>query len=90
VLLDQLAGRADAIRQELGIDLRVRAIANSRAMHLAERRVDLRRWRQDMDSAAPFDLDQFLEHVQTDTLPHTMIVDCTSSEHLAGRRLIPL
>jgi aspartokinase/homoserine dehydrogenase 1 len=83
VLLDQLAGRADAIRQELGIDLRVRGVSNSRTMHLAHRRVELGRWRDQMRIAAPFELDGFLQHVQTDTLPHTVIVDCTSSEFLA-------
>ncbi len=85
VLLDQLETRVAAIRQELGIDLRVRAIANSRTMHLADRRIDLGRWRQELDSAAPFDLEAFLGHVQTDTLPHTVIVDCTSNEQLARR-----
>ncbi len=85
VLLDQLETRVAAIRQELGIDLRVRAIANSRTMHLADRRIDLGRWRHELDSAAPFDLDAFLDHVQTDTLPHTVIVDCTSNEQLARR-----
>ncbi len=83
VLLDQLGARAEAIGQELGIDLRVRAIANSKRMHLTHRRVELRNWRQVIEKAAPFDLASFLEHVQTDTLPHTVIVDCTSSEHLA-------
>ncbi len=85
VLLDQLETRVAAIRQELGIDLRVRAIANSRTMHLADRRMDLGRWRQELDSAAPFDLEALLGHVQTDTLPHTVIVDCTSNEQLARR-----
>ncbi|MDP9413263.1 MAG: bifunctional aspartate kinase/homoserine dehydrogenase I, partial [Pseudomonadota bacterium] len=85
VLLDQLETRVAAIRQELGIDLRVRAIANSRTMHLADRRMDLGRWRQELDSAARFDLEAFLGHVQTDTLPHTVIVDCTSNEQLARR-----
>jgi aspartokinase/homoserine dehydrogenase 1 len=83
VLLDQLAARVAAIRQELGIDLRVRAIANSRSMHLADRRIDLGKWRQQLETAQPFDLEAFLGHVQTDTLPHSVIVDCTSSEPLA-------
>jgi aspartokinase/homoserine dehydrogenase 1 len=36
-----------------------------------------------MERGGSLDLERFLEHVQTDTLPHTVIVDCTSSEHLA-------
>lgn len=82
-LLDQLAERADAIRHELGIDLRVRAISDSRMMHLAARRVEIKKWREQMNGTVPLNLDAFLEHVQTDTLPHSVIVDCTSSEQLA-------
>ena len=83
VLLDQLASRVKAIRDELGIDLRVRAVANSRAMHLAPRRMELGDWRADLAAAPPFDMEAFVAHVHTDTLPHTVIVDCTSSDYVA-------
>jgi aspartokinase/homoserine dehydrogenase 1 len=85
VLLDQLAERLDVIREELGVDLRVRGIATSRAMQLDERRIDLKDWRGKMTGAPSFDLDGFLDHVQTDALPHTVIVDCTSDEAIAHR-----
>ncbi|MDT9600745.1 bifunctional aspartate kinase/homoserine dehydrogenase I [Sphingosinicella rhizophila] len=83
VLLDQLAARLAAIREELGIDLRVRAIANTRTMRLDDRRIDLTDWRDRAEGGEPFDLERFLGHVQTDSLPHSMIIDCTSSEALA-------
>ncbi|MDB5699243.1 MAG: bifunctional aspartate kinase/homoserine dehydrogenase [Alphaproteobacteria bacterium] len=85
VLLDQLADRVAAIREELGVDLRVRGVATSRTMRLDERRIDLSGWRGQLKDAPPFDVDDFLDHVQTDALPHTVIVDCTSSEDLAHR-----
>lgn len=85
VLLDQLADRVAAIRDELGVDLRVRGVATSRKMRLDERRIDLADWRGQLQDAPPFDIDEFLDHVQTDALPHTVIVDCTSSEDLAHR-----
>jgi aspartokinase/homoserine dehydrogenase 1 len=84
-LLDQLGARVAAIREELGIDLRIRAIANSRTMHLADRRVDLEGWRDRLGGSEPFELEAFLAHVQTDSLPHAVVIDCTSSEDLARR-----
>jgi len=85
VLLDQLARRIDAIREELGVDLRVRGIATSRVMRLDERQIDLKDWRGKMKDAPAFDIDEFLAHVQTDALPHTVIVDCTSDDGIARR-----
>ena len=84
-LLDQLGARVAAIREELGMDLRIRAIANSRTMHLADRRVELAGWRDGLDGGQPFDLETFLAHAQTDTLPHAVIIDCTASDDLARR-----
>ncbi|HKT14077.1 MAG TPA: bifunctional aspartate kinase/homoserine dehydrogenase I [Allosphingosinicella sp.] len=84
-LLDQLADRLGAIREELGVDLRVRGIASSRAMRLDERRIALEDWRGQMKDAPDFDIDSFIDHVQTDALPHTVIVDCTSDETIARR-----
>ena len=84
-LLDQLAARAETIRAEHNVDLRVRAIATRRGMALDERRIPLGRWREELASGAPFDLDAFVDHVQTDHLPHTVIVDCTADESVARR-----
>ena len=85
VLLDQLASRLGAIRDELGVDLRVRGIATSRTMRLDERRIELGDWRAGMANAPELNLDSFLDHVQTDALPHTVIVDCTADEAMARR-----
>jgi aspartokinase/homoserine dehydrogenase 1 len=85
VLLDQLASRVAAIRDELGVDPRVRAIARSRAMCLDERRIELANWREQLETAPPFEIDAFVDHVRTDALPHTVIVDCTSDEGVARR-----
>jgi aspartokinase/homoserine dehydrogenase 1 len=85
VLLDQLASRMAAIREELGVDLRVRGIARSRGMLLDERRLDLQDWRSQVKEMAPLDVDSFLDHVRTDALPHSVIIDCTSDENIARR-----
>jgi aspartokinase/homoserine dehydrogenase 1 len=85
VLLDQLAARVVAIRDELGVDLRVRGVARSRAMRLDERRIDLADWRRQLEDAPPLEVDVFVDHIRTDALPHTVIVDCTSDEGIARR-----
>ena len=85
VLLDQLAARVAAIRDELGVDFRIRGIATSRRMRLDDRRIDLAGWRAAVADAPAFDIESFLAHVQTDALPHTVIVDCTADEAMARR-----
>ncbi|HEX8691056.1 MAG TPA: bifunctional aspartate kinase/homoserine dehydrogenase I [Longimicrobium sp.] len=84
-LLDQLARRAERIRAERGVDLRVRAVATRSVMALDGRRLPLERWREELARGVPFDLDAFLAHVRSDDFPHTVIVDCTADEDLARR-----
>jgi bifunctional aspartokinase / homoserine dehydrogenase 1 len=84
-LLDQLAARVDRIRAEQNVDIRVRAIATRSRMALDERRIPLAEWRQQVAAGDAFDLDAFVDHVQTDFLPHTVIIDCTADENVARR-----
>lgn len=84
-LLDQLAERAGAIRRGRNLDLRVRAIANTRGMALDDRRLPLHEWRRELERGAALDLDAFAAHVQTEHLPHAVIVDCTADEAIARR-----
>jgi aspartokinase/homoserine dehydrogenase 1 len=84
-LLDQLSERAAAIRRERNVDLRVRAVANTRAMALDGRRLPLREWRGELERGGALDLDAFAAHVQTEHLPHAVIVDCTADEAIARR-----
>ncbi len=85
VLLDQLAGEQARLAREFKLDLRVRGIMSSRRMLLSDRGVDLAHWQQEYESAAtPADLARFVEHVQVDYLPHTVIVDCTADESVAS------
>ncbi|HEX6751686.1 MAG TPA: bifunctional aspartate kinase/homoserine dehydrogenase I [Longimicrobium sp.] len=84
-LLDQLAARAGAIRKGRGVDLRVRALANTRGMAMDGRRIPLHEWRRELQGGEPLDLDAFAAHVQTEHLPHAVIVDCTADESIARR-----
>jgi len=85
-LLDQIHGQAGRLGEQFNLDLRVRAIARSSKMLLADRRVDLSDWRNAVDASdMPVDLDVFEKHVHADHLPHTVIIDCTADERIAGR-----
>ena len=85
VLLAQIATQIDRLR-ELNLDLRVRGIASSKRMLLEETSVDLGRWSERMAQAGePLDLQKFINHVQADYVPHTVIIDCTASAAVAGQ-----
>ena len=85
VLLDQLAAQSEHLRRQFRLDLRVRGIMGSQRMLLADSNVALSEWAAQYRSStrAP-DVARFVEHVRLDYLPHTVLVDCTASESIAG------
>jgi aspartokinase/homoserine dehydrogenase 1 len=85
VFIDQLAAAAKGLRERFDLDLRVRGIANSRRMCLGPARIDLANWREQLEAGEPLAFDRFVEHVQTDYLPHAVIIDCTASQDVASR-----
>ncbi len=85
-LLNQISRRSEWLRDRFNLDLRIRAIGRSSGMLLGQRRIDLQDWRTGFDKAAtPFDFEAFEAHVHPDHLPHAVIIDCTSSDVVAGR-----
>ena len=84
-LLDQLARQAARLKTDFDIDLRVRAIATSRVMHLADQQVDLTAWRDKLrEHGEPLDVARFAKHVHADHLPHAVLIDCTASDEVAA------
>jgi aspartokinase/homoserine dehydrogenase 1 len=85
VLLAQLATQVDRLRS-LNLDLRVRGIAGSKRMLLAEAAIDLDHWAEQLaTSGEPLDLERFANHCQADYIPHTVIIDCTASADVAAQ-----
>ncbi|HEY2144615.1 MAG TPA: bifunctional aspartate kinase/homoserine dehydrogenase I [Steroidobacteraceae bacterium] len=85
VLLAQMATQIERLR-ELNLDLRVRGIASSKRMLLEATSVDLDRWKQRLAEAGePLDMLKFVNHVQADYVPHTVIIDCTASAEVADQ-----
>nr|MDJ0794665.1 hypothetical protein [Woeseiaceae bacterium] len=84
-LLKQLDKQADRLAEKFNLDLRIRAIARSRKMVLGDRRIAIPTWEYDFDkNAVETDLEAFERHVNPDHLPHSVIIDCTASEHIAA------
>ncbi|MGI9225741.1 MAG: bifunctional aspartate kinase/homoserine dehydrogenase I [Woeseiaceae bacterium] len=85
-LLRQIQKQIDRLAREFNLDLRLRAVARSQKMLLGDRRVDISNWQNDFEvKAVDTDLDSFEAHVNPDHLPHAVIIDCTASEHIAGK-----
>ena len=86
VLVGQLESQAERFRREFNLDMRVRGIASSKRMLLADEAIDLRRWREEMDLyGEPLDLGRFAAHVAADHLPHRVMIDCTADAGIASR-----
>lgn len=85
-LLDQMHRQADRLRKDFDLDLRVRGIARSKHMLLADRRIDLGDWREGISATETnIDFDAFESHVHPDHLPHAVIIDCTADQAVADR-----
>jgi len=86
-LLAQLAAVLPGLRRRSRIDLRLRAIANSRRMALDHFSIEpgeaVERLRA--DGALPLDLDAFAAHVRAGHIPHALIIDCTASDGIAAK-----
>lgn len=84
-LLDQLYEAIPRLRREANLDLRVRALANSRKMWLEPSALSADDGLAKL-AASPrdCDLDAFADHVRTEHLPHAIILDCSASNEVAG------
>lgn len=81
---------AAKLRSQGLIDLRLRAIADSKRMALGDRRLeaaDKPAASALLDTGKPLDLDAFAAHVRAEHIPHAVIIDCTASQEIASRYL---
>lgn len=83
-LLDQMAGEARRLRDNFNLDLRIRALGGSRRMVLDDRRIDLENWRPALEQGSAMELSRFVDHVQAEHLPHTVLIDCTADPGVAS------
>ncbi|MGE0075168.1 MAG: bifunctional aspartate kinase/homoserine dehydrogenase I [Sphaerochaetaceae bacterium] len=82
-LLDQIAAEMHRLNGEFGVDIRIRAIANSSKMLLDEQGIDVTRWRELFaEQAVKLDVKAMVKHVSASYFPHAVLIDCTTSATL--------
>ncbi|MDT8449250.1 MAG: bifunctional aspartate kinase/homoserine dehydrogenase I [Wenzhouxiangellaceae bacterium] len=82
-LLGQIRRARRRLLEESRIDLRVRAVADSRVMELAAHELSESGFAGRPDPSEPVDLERLAAHVHADHMPHAAIVDCTASDRIA-------
>ena len=83
-LLDQVEAALPRLRTAAGLDLRLRALADSRRLWLGEHGAP-GTWRDHLAAATDGDLDALAPHLLGAHLPHCVIVDCSASDAIAER-----
>jgi aspartokinase/homoserine dehydrogenase 1 len=82
-LLNQIAHEARRLNDEFGVDIRIRAIANSSKMLLDDQGIDLTNWRKLFaQKGEKLDIKRMVKHVSASYFPHAVLVDCTTSATL--------
>lgn len=82
-LLDQMAQEVDRLNRDFGVDIRVRAIANTTHMITDDMGIDLLTWRDRFEKEKiEVDYDVIVSHVSASYFPHAVLIDCTTSDEL--------
>ena len=85
-LLDQIAQEGDRLKEQFGLDIRIRGICNSKKMLLDETGIDPSDWRDRFaKESEPLDMERFLSHIAATYFPNSVLVDCTTSSQIAMR-----
>ena len=82
-LLGQMRDARQRLLESARIDLRVRAVANSSTMELADTELSDDGFAGRLDEGAVLDLEDFAAHVDAEHLPHAIIIDCSASDAVA-------
>jgi aspartokinase/homoserine dehydrogenase 1 len=83
-LLGQLASQAERLARDFHLDLRLRGVMTSTRMALSDAQIPFTCWRDALDRGEDRDLARFESHVNTDRLPHAVIIDCSASADVAS------
>jgi len=82
-LLSQLNEQIEILKKDFNIDLRVRALSNSSTMLLQDK-ILLDDWHEQFKkSKQKNNLEELTLHLQADHIPHSVVIDCTSSQDVA-------
>ena len=82
-LLEQIGTQIARLARDFRLDLRLRGIMSSRRMLLSDQPIPLDGWKEALSKAEGADATRFEAHVNTDRLPHAVIIDCSASAEVA-------
>src|SRR5699024_1925402 len=87
-LLRQIGKTRTGLLERARLDLRLRAVASSRQMHLAgdsQPSLDAAALAEEPfnDDSESLDLERFVQQVNDDHWPHALIIDCSASNEVA-------
>ncbi len=79
-LIEQIQEQKEYLRKNLNISLKITGIANSKSMLVGDD-IILNSWKQDLKiKGQELDYQKFVSHINTQTTPHSVIIDCTASQ----------
>ncbi len=85
-LLQQISSETTRLKEQFGLDIHIRGIANSRKMLLDQDGIDPSCWKDRFEKeAVELDMDLFTRHIGATYFPHSLIIDCTTSSTLAEK-----
>lgn len=82
-LIDQLKQQQTYLQQQLRLNVRVVAIANSKKVAINEEGLDLGKWETELQDAAPMKLDALVNFIRGKNLRNSVFVDVTANEDVA-------
>ncbi len=82
-LVEQMASQMARLARDFRLDLRLRGVISSKRMLLSDSAILLDNWKTALAEGEPSDMARFEAHVNTDRLPHAVIIDCSASSDVA-------
>ncbi|MGN6399818.1 MAG: bifunctional aspartate kinase/homoserine dehydrogenase I [Flavisolibacter sp.] len=82
-LLNQLEQQLPYLQKQLGLQLRIIGLANSRKMAFDEKGIRLNNWQEAMDNGDAMNLESFIGKVQSKNLRNSVFVDVTANADVA-------
>ncbi len=84
-LINQIAAGQKSYRENLGLDLKVCGIANSKMVHLDHSGIDLSSWKQSLaEKGLALSLEEIIRQIKLFNLRNSILVDVTASEEVSA------
>lgn len=83
-LLAQIYQQQEYLLHALRIQIRVVGLANSRRMHFATDGIDLRHWKEALETGDGMNLHEFIHRMQKKNLRNSVFVDVTANDTVAA------